>query len=263
MSEYRVNLEIYNGPLDLLLYLIHRSEVDIQDIQIAAITEQYLQYISLLEELNIDSAGEFLVMAATLMEIKSNMLLPRPEVAEGDEGENLLDPRVELIRQLLEYKKFKEAAFKIGDLMHEAQKFLPRHGKPSKEEKMPRDLKPTDKIEVWNVFNQVLRRLADKITTGEIHGEVVTVADRMEELLEILQKQRQFRFTSLFNEKTHSLNFLVSTFLAVLELVRLRKMNIEQEREFEDILCTACEEPETNTVVDQELENLDQNSGME
>ncbi len=263
--EHPVKLPLFEGPLDLLLYLIRKNEIEIYDIPIQTVTRQYIKILNQMEKLSLEVAGEFFVMAATLMHIKSRMLLPQNEqVTEGAlEEEEEADPRWELVQQLLEYKKFKEAAFKIGDLMAEAQKFLPRQGKPSKEEKLPRDLLPTDKIEVWNVFNQVLRRLSDKIIIGEIHGEVVTVSDRMEDLLAILQKRREFRFTSLFTEGEHSINFLVSTLLAVLELVRLRKMNIEQQGDFEDLLCTACEEPETMVVVDQVPEESTQNSGSE
>ncbi len=255
--EHPVKLPLFEGPLDLLLYLIRKNEIEVYDIPIEEVTRQYIEILDHMEKLSLEVAGEFFVMAATLMHIKSRMLLPKNEQAfEGavDDDEEA-DPRWELVQQLLEYKKFKEAAFKIGDLMVEAQKFLNRHGKPSKEDKLPRPLKPTDKIDVWNVFNQVLRRLSDKITVGEIHGEVITVSDCMEDLLDILQKRRQFRFSSLFTEEKHSLNFLVSTLLAVLELVRLRKMDVEQEGEFEDLLCTAFEEPTGITAVPQELEN--------
>ena len=109
MAEYKVELDAYNGPLDLLLYLIRRSEVDIYDIPIAQVTEQYVAYVTLLQNLDPDVAGDFLVMAATLMEIKSRTLLPRPPVEDDDE-DDLTDPRLELVRQLLEYKKFKDAA---------------------------------------------------------------------------------------------------------------------------------------------------------
>ena len=261
--EHPVKLALFEGPLDLLLYLIRKNEIEIYDIPIVAVTRQYIEILDQMEKLSLEVAGEFFVMAATLMHIKSRMLLPKneqPLEGELDEEEEI-DPRWELVQQLLEYRKFKEAAFNINDLMAEAQKFLPRQGKLAKEDKAPRELNPTDKIEVWNVFNQVLRRLADKITVGEIHGETVTVSDRMEDLLDALKKRREFLFSSLFTKKTHSLNYLVATLLAILELVRLRKMDMEQRGEFEDILCTAYEEPAAEMAVDEESEKKHENNG--
>ena len=122
MADYRVNLDIFAGPLDLLLYLVRKEEVDIYDISIAKITDQYIQYIEILKSLDIDLAGDFLVMAATLMQIKSAMLLPKAEPESGLPGEdNLDDPRAELIRQLLEYKKFKDAANLLNAAADEQQ----------------------------------------------------------------------------------------------------------------------------------------------
>ena len=126
MADYRVNLEIYNGPLDLLLYLIRRSEVEIHDISIAAITEQYLAYVDLLKELNINNASEFLVMASTLLEIKSAMILPRPTEIDEEGEDDLSDPRLELVRQLLEYKKFKDAARELHDAADDQSQRWPR-----------------------------------------------------------------------------------------------------------------------------------------
>ena len=125
MSEYKVKLDSFAGPLDLLLYLVRKEEVDIYDIPIAHITEQYIQYVEMLKMLDIDLAGEFLVLAATLMEIKSVMLLPRPEL-EADEDADSQDPRAELVRQLLEYKKFKDAANLLQDAAEQRQQRFTR-----------------------------------------------------------------------------------------------------------------------------------------
>ncbi len=261
--EYPVKFALFEGPLDLLLYLIRKNEIEIYDIPIVTVTRQYIEILDQMEKLSLEVAGEFFVMAATLMHIKSRMLLPKNEqLVEGElDEEDEIDPRWELVQQLLEYRKFKEASFKINDLMAEAQKFLPREGKLAKEDKAPREMKPTDKIEVWNVFNQVLRRLADKIEIGEIHGEAVTVSDRMEDLLVVLKTRREFLFTSLFTKKTYNTNYLVATLLAVLELVRLRKMDVQQHGDFEDILCAAYEEPAAEMAVDEELEKRNKNRG--
>ena len=260
--EHPVKLALFEGPLDLLLYLIRKNEIEIYDIPIKTVTRQYIEILDQMEKLSLEVAGEFFVMAATLMHIKSRMLLPKNEQPlEGAlEEEEEIDPRWELVQQLLEYRKFKEASFKINDLMAEAQKFLPRQCKLAKEDKVPREMKPTDKIEVWNVFNQVLRRLADKIVVGEIHGETVTVSDRMEDLLDVLKKRREFLFSSLFTKETYNLNYFVATLLAVLELVRLRKLDVQQRGEFEDVLCTAHEEPEAELDVDEESEKMNENS---
>ena len=129
MGDYRVNLDIYNGPLDLLLYLIRRDEVDIYDIPIAGITEQYIQYVELLKKLDPNLAGEFLVMAATLMEIKTRMMLPSVAASEGDQEDVELDPRAELVRQLLEYKAFKDASADLREA-HDLQSLkFPRQAK--------------------------------------------------------------------------------------------------------------------------------------
>ena len=238
MSEYRVNLEIYNGPLDLLLYLIHRSEVDIQDIQIAAITEQYLQYISLLEELNIDSAGEFLVMAATLMEIKSNMLLPRPEVAEGDEGENLLDPRVELIRQLLEYKKFKDAAGELNEAADQQSRRFAR-GPSDLDKVRDRELAQQreldlEQVQIWDLFD-AFSKLMKATLAHRPYGPVIhddTPIDLYEaRILQQAQDENPVTFTAVFGDHRNR-GEMIGLFLALLELMRLKLVRVEQDKPF-------------------------------
>ena len=240
-ADYRIKLPVFEGPLDLLLFLIRKNELDIYDIPIAKVTRQYLDVIYAMKDLQIEVAGEFFVMAATLMEIKSRMLLPKHQQAvDPNADEDDLDPRWELVHQLLQYKKFKEAAGRLGDLAHDAQNMLPRPASafaPAAE----RALRHSDRIEIWNVFNLVLRRLAEKLVVGEIHAEQVTVADQMEYLLERIKTEKSFVFTQLFPEKI-TLRRLVATFLAVLELTRLKKLRVEQTEAFADILCTAVEE---------------------
>ncbi|HTL66283.1 MAG TPA: segregation/condensation protein A [Lacunisphaera sp.] len=240
-AEYRIKLPVFEGPLDLLLFLIRKNELDIYDIPIAHVTQQYLEVIYAMKELQIEVAGEFFVMAATLMEIKSRMLLPKHQQAiDPNADEEDLDPRWELVHQLLQYKKFKEAAGRLGEMSLEAQNMLARPASafaPASE----RPLKHVDRIDLWNSFNLVLRRLAEKLVVGQIHAEQVTVADQMEYVLAHLQTRKSFTFSSLFAEKI-SLRRLVATFLAVLELTRLRKLRLEQTAAFTDILCTAVEE---------------------
>jgi segregation and condensation protein A len=241
-SDYRIKLQAFEGPLDLLLFLIRKSELDIYDIPIESVTRQYLDVLRSMQELDLDLAGEFFVMAATLMEIKSRLLLPRGQAAIDPNAEDdEMDPRWELVHQLLEYKKFKEAAARLGEIAIEKQNLLARYVSSLSGNPLDRPLKHADRIELWNVFNIVLRRLAEKLVVGEIHDEQVTVADQMEMLLARLQTQRTFVFSQLFDKKI-SLRALIATFLAVLELTRLSKLRLQQDETFSDIICNAVEE---------------------
>jgi len=241
-SDYRIKLQAFEGPLDLLLFLIRKSELDIYDIPIESVTRQYLDALRSMQELDLDLAGEFFVMAATLMEIKSRLLLPRGQAAiDPNAEEDEMDPRWELVHQLLEYKKFKEAAARLGEIALEKQNLLERYVSSLSGDPIDRPLKHADRIELWNVFNIVLRRLAEKLVVGEIHDEQVTVADQMEMLLARLQTQPTFVFSQLFDKKV-SLRALIATFLAVLELTRLKKLRLQQDETFSDIICTAVEE---------------------
>jgi segregation and condensation protein A len=254
-ADYRIKLPVFEGPLDLLLFLIRKNELDIYDIPIESVTKQYLEIIYAMKDLQLEVAGEFFVMAATLMEIKSRMLLPKHQQAvDPNAAEEELDPRWELVHQLLQYKKFKEAAGRLGRMAFDTQNMLARPASafaPASE----RPLKHTDRIELWNNFNLVLRRLAEKLVVGNIHAEQVTVSDQMEYILARLQTQRAFTFSSLFDAKV-SLRKLVATFLALLELARLRKLTLVQNEAFDDIHCAAVEEnpletpPEPGTVPD-------------
>jgi segregation and condensation protein A len=241
-SDYRIKLQAFEGPLDLLLFLIRKSELDIYDIPIESVTRQYLDALRSMQELDLNLAGEFFVMAATLMEIKSRLLLPRGQAAiDPNAADDEMDPRWELVHQLLEYKKFKEAAARLGEIALEKQNLLARHVSALSGDPLDRPLKHADRIELWNVFNIVLRRLAEKLVVGEIHDEQITVADQMEMLLARLQTQRTFVFSQLFDNKV-SLRALIATFLAVLELTRLRKLRLQQNETFSDIICNAVEE---------------------
>jgi segregation and condensation protein A len=241
-SDYRIKLQAFEGPLDLLLFLIRKNEIDIYDIPIESVTRQYLDALRAMQELDLDLAGAFFVMAATLMEIKSRLLLPRGHAAiDPDAAEDEMDPRWELVHQLLEYKKFKEAAARLGEIAIEKQNLLARYVSSLSGDPLDRPLKHADRIELWNVFNIVLRRLAEKLVVGEIHDEQITVADQMEMLLARLQTQRTFVFSQLFEKKV-SLRTLIATFLAVLELTRLKKLCLQQDETFSDIVCNAAEE---------------------
>lgn len=243
-ERYTVKLPAFEGPLDLLLFLVRKHEVDLYDIPIHAITRQYLDILRAMQQLKLDIAGEFFVMAATLMQIKSAMLLPKdeqlPQPDEDDEGH---DPRWELIEQLLEYQRFKETAATLQEHIAQARDYLPRHYAAKDADALVQPLEPSDKIELWNTFNTVLRRLAEElIGAGEIHDESVSVAGRMEHILERLRTQTTFTFSSLM-QPGEGLTHLVATFLAILELTRLKTIALSQDRAFTDIHIDALDAP--------------------
>ncbi len=229
MSEYRVNLDIFAGPLDLLLYLVRKDEVDIYDIPIARITEAYLRHVEILKMLDIDLAGDFIVMAATLMEIKSVMLLPRPEQAE-DAAEDLSDPRIELVRQLLEYKKFKDAANLLqGSAEDRAQRFT----RPDLIiEGLKADAEPEldlEQVSIWTLleaFDEMMK------ATGRLHSfdhiKDDTPIDLYQiEILHRLQTEGPMTLEQIFQGRGNRL-VIMGLFLALLELIRNRLIWAEQ-----------------------------------
>ena len=240
-NDFSIRLPAFEGPLDLLLYLIRRNEVDVYDIPIEHVTQQYIDILGSMEKLDLEIAGEFFVMAATLMYIKSRMLLPKKDQGINEDVEDEeLDPRWELVQQLLEYRKFKEAAEDIQKLILNSNDLISRIGPKDAIEAVERPLKPVDRVDLWNTFNQVLRRLAERITEGEIHAEQVTVADRMELILTRIKQQSHFLFSELFESSTN-LTTIVASFLAVLELTRLGKIRLQQDSAFADIRCDRAE----------------------
>ena len=250
-ADPRIKLQVFEGPLDLLLFLIRKNEIDIYDIPIESVTKQYVAVLRAMQQLDLEVAGEFFVMAASLMEIKSRMLLPKglhavdPE-ADGDDD---MDPRWELVHQLLQYKKFKDASQGLAEMARVQRDLMERRisGRPI--DSLDRPLKGVSRIELWNTFNQVLRRLAEKLVVGEIHDETVTVSDQMEWLLERMRVERTFVFSRLFEEGV-SLRRLIATFLAVLELTRLRKLRLRQDETYADIVCEAADENPLETPAD-------------
>ena len=241
-SELRIKLRVFEGPLDLLLFLIRKNELDIYDIPIESVTKQYVETLRAMQELDLDVAGEFFVMAATLMEIKSRMLLPKGmHAVDPNSDDEEIDPRWDLVHQLLQYKKFKEAAAKLNELSVQRQNLMERFVSSLSSTETERPLKNVDRIELWNAFNIVLRRLAEKLVVGEIHDEQITVSDRMEYILERTKAEKTFIFSNLF-EGPITLRNLVATFLAVLELTRLKRLRIRQDEAFSDIVCSVVEE---------------------
>lgn len=240
-KDFAIRLPAFEGPLDLLLFLIRRSEIDIYDIPIEKVTQQYIDVLGSMEQLDLEVAGEFFVMAATLMYIKSRMLLPKKDQGVNEDlEEESIDPRWELVQQLMEYKKFKEVSAEIEQLILNSNDLISRIGPKDAVEAIERPLKPLDRVDLWNTFNQVLRRLAERIQEGEINAEQVTVSDRMEYILLKLRHDKSFNFSSLFEAST-TVTTIVATFLAVLELARLGKMQVRQDASFTDIHCHSTE----------------------
>jgi segregation and condensation protein A len=250
-ADLRIKLQVFEGPLDLLLFLIRKNEIDIYDIPIESVTKQYVAVLRSMQELDLDVAGEFFVMAASLMEIKSRMLLPKGQhaVDPDAEGQDEMDPRWELVHQLLQYKKFKDAASQISEMARLQRDVMERQFSGRLMDSLDRPLRGVNRIELWNTFNQVLRRLAEKLMVGEIHDETVTVADQMEWLLGRMRDEKSFVFSRLF-EMGVTLRKLVATFLAVLELTRLGKMRLSQNEAFTDIVCDAADENPLETPAD-------------
>ncbi len=230
MSEYRVNLDIFAGPLDLLLYLVRKEEVDIYDIPIATVTQQYVEYIEMLKLFDLEVAGDFLVMAATLMEIKSAMLLPAVEDEAGEQGE-ATDPRSELVRQLLEYKRFKDAANMLQDAGQQRQMRFTRSDtiletiKPTEEPEL--DL---DQVSIWTLleaFDGIMKAV------GNYQGQYDHIKDDTPidlyqiELLHRLQTDGPMSLQKVFEDRQSRL-VMIGLFLAMLELIRNRLIWAEQ-----------------------------------
>ncbi len=247
-AGHRIKLQVFEGPLDLLLFLIRKNEIDIYDIPIESVTKQYVAVLRSMQQLDLEIAGEFFVMAASLMEIKSRMLLPKGQHAIDPEfdGQDEIDPRWELVSQLIQYKKFKDAAAKIAEMARLQGDLMDREAAGRLADSIDRPLQGVNRIELWTAFNLVLRRLADKLVVGEIHDEAVTVSDQMEWLLEKMRAEKSFVFSELFTAGT-TLRRLIATFLAVLELTRLKRMRVRQDAAFADIVCEAATETPLET----------------
>jgi len=238
MSEYRVKFEVFEGPLDLLLYLIRKEEVDIYEVNLTRIATEFIDYLNLMRELDLDVAGEFVVMAATLMLIKSRELLPRDQRPETpvEEGEDMEDPRWELIRQLVEYKKFKDAASRLQSLELRAENTFPRIPGRIELPDEPRTRRAEASIfDLLSAVNAVLKRFGDRTGTArDVFEDQWSVSEKIESLLGRLRDQSRIRFADLFRETT-SRTEVVVTFLAMLELIRLRMLVAIQTEQFADI----------------------------
>lgn len=231
MSEsYEIKLDIFEGPLDLLLYLIRKNEIDIYNIPIALITEQYLSYLEMMRSLNLDLAGEYLVLASTLIHIKSKLLLPPDE--GGDEEEEGKDPRAELVRQLLEYQAFKDAALSLDGRPLLDRDVFTRGAPPEEPAAVEEDeaMVEVDVFELFTAFRRILSRL-DRKEELEIDVEKISLADRINEIMERLSMVGQITFADLL-EGGGNRRRIIYTFLAILELMKLRMIRASQSGPF-------------------------------
>lgn len=232
--DYEVQLEIFEGPLDLLLHLIRVQEIDIYDIPISSITDQYLEYLQMMEDLNINLAGEYLVMASTLIFIKSRMLLPSdPGTGEEESAE---DPRTELVERLLEHEKFRSAAQMLYSRETVELAVWPRGDFEFLEEE--KEAVSATLFDLVKAFHCMVERYKEEIVLA-VEKETVTLADKLRELRGLLALQKEFYF-SMFFERKVSRRHLVVTFVALLELVRVREVKLFQKGAFEDIRIVAC-----------------------
>src|SRR5258707_1130449 len=232
-ADYKVKLEVFEGPLDLLLYLVKQDEIDIYDISLERTTRQYLEYLQAFKELNIELAGEFVVMAANLIYLKSRSLLPVDQQPPEEDVEED-DPRWDLIRQLIEYKKFKEAAGQLQARALEQERIFARVGDGAMPEGAPLHLGEVGIFQLINAFQNVIKRLEAKEDLREMFSENFTVSDKIERILQTLAGGTAVRFSDLFARMASRVEIVV-TFLALLELIRLKQVRAIQPDEFEEI----------------------------
>ena len=233
-TDYKVKLEIFEGPLDLLLYLIKQDEIDIYEISLERITSQYLEYLQAFKELNIDIAGEFIVMAANLIYLKSRSLLPADQQPPDEDAEED-DPRWDLIRQLIEYKKFKEAALLLHTRELEQERIFARSGTgPGATASAPLPLGEVGIFQLINAFQTVIRRIEAREDLREIFGEHFTVSDKIDSILRRVSDGLPLKFSELFAAMASRVEIVV-TFLALLELIRLKQVLVTQTNPFDEI----------------------------
>ncbi len=231
--SYKLKLDIFEGPLDLLLYLIKKNDINVYDIPIAKITDQYMEYIEMMKLLDLEFVGDFLVMAATLMQIKSRMLLPPDPSQEEEEA----DPRDELVRKLQEYKVFKEIADHLKTMETERQKLFPRKMDEDLLKEMEEESKEVyfeaSLFDLINAFTKALNRFKES-PVYEVRPEEFTVEQKIHDILHALLRQPRVLLTEFFVNTSSKMEVIV-TFMAILELIRLREIKVMQKRLFSDI----------------------------
>jgi segregation and condensation protein A len=230
-QDYQVDLDLFRGPVDLLLYLVKRDEVDVRDIPVARILEQFQEYLDVIARIDVERVGDFIVMAAQLMEIKSKMLLPHAE----EEGEDTEDPRLELVRQLLQYKRFKDAASLLEARLAEQSQRLPRLPLPASGQANTA-LPVLQPVELWDLVSAFGRLMRETLALQpqEIVVDQTPLHVHMDAILQRLAQQPRVPFSSLFTPP-YTRSRLVGLFLAILELTKSRRIRPEQPTPFGDI----------------------------
>ena len=254
--NYQCNLDIFEGPLDLLLHLIKEQKMDIYDISITEITKQYLVYLDLLSELNLELVGEYLVMAAELARIKSKTLLPTPETEEDTLAAAGEDPRDELIRRLLEYKRYKEAAFELRQKEYDQQQLFTRSGELELEETEQELLIEANVFDLLTAFQKVLQEKSFK-KDYEIKITTLSVSDRISNILEVLNASESVTFHSLFTELNTKQEVIV-TFLAILELMRMQLIRCQQVKQFDAIRIYCAADRATQELVLKDFQEVEE-----
>ena len=231
--HYQCNLDIFEGPLDLLLHLIKEQKMDIYDIPILEITRQYLSYLDVISELNLETAGEYLIIAAELAKIKSKMLLPAPDTEEDELTSAGEDPRAELMRRLLEYQRYKEAAFELRQKEYDQQQLFTRSGDVVLDKSEGELIIEANVFDLLTAFQKVLKEKSFK-NNYEIKITTLSVSDRIGDILEILNTSESVTFDSLFTTLNTKQEVIV-TFLAILELMRMQLIRSQQGQSFDVI----------------------------
>lgn len=234
--KYRIHLQNFDGPLDLLLFLIRKNEVDIYDIPMAEITQQFMEYLEAIEMLDLDHASDFILMAATLIRIKVKMLLPKPEVEDDEEAE---DPRHELVQRLLEYQRFKESAAELGDLEIEQRNFFKLANYEFLDDEQPEEVEPLGKSDVnlydlMSVFVEVLKRVSP-VVEHTVERIPVTIEDQAKIILSFLETQNRVLFKDILLKHVKEKIILIVTFIAILELVKGKQVALTQNQPFSEI----------------------------
>ena len=243
MAEYKVQFEVFEGPLDLLLYLIKKEEVDIYEVNLTKLATQFIEYIELMRILDLEIAGEFVVMAATLMYIKSRELLPIDQQVKPEGEEEGEDPRWELIRRLVEYKKFKDAAAQLQTLETQQENRFPRLPvKPEFDAEPGAGRGEVSLFDLINAVNAVLQRVSQREELRDIFEDKWTVSEKIEILMRIIRERAEVRFSELFETAT-SRSEVVVTFLALLEIIRLRQVAATQPQPFGEIFISRVSPP--------------------
>jgi segregation and condensation protein A len=243
MAEYKVQFEVFEGPLDLLLYLIRKEEVDIYEVNLTKLATEFIRYIDVMRLLDLEIAGEFLVMASTLMHIKSRELLPKDQQVETGDEEETEDPRWELIRQLVEYKKFKDAAAQLQAREIEQENTFPRL--PIKPDFSAPETTPKPEASLFDLINAVsaiLKRVGQRDDMREIFEDKWSVSEKIEVLVKLVAEKTAVKFSDLFSGATNR-SEVVCTFLALLELIRMRQLICAQPEDFGEIEITRAPEP--------------------